>query len=289
MRRATEAAIIRGAPGGAFFSLGGGAMASMKFDATVDGLRRSATEADPAAGALVSRAVRRYRAPVRIEVTGRAGVGRSAVITALGPMQGAEVVETPAWDVPGGEDPALTAELIVLVVCDPPRRADVAAAGIAGDRGLAVLNKADTLADSAVAAERTAAALGVPCLPVDSRSQFGVADLRIAVTDRLEACLAARAAALSADLRALIGTASVRDAVEEYLAGDEALTVAVAAILPHEGEMPAESPPDDPALALRRARTWRGRMNGGFDARGTRAAMTLHRSAVRQWVRGEVR
>ncbi|MGW6379026.1 hypothetical protein ACWFRB_23470 [Rhodococcus sp. NPDC055112] len=261
----------------------------MKFEATVDGLRRSATEADPAAGALVRRAVAGYRAPVRVQVTGRAGVGRSAVIAALGPIQGAEVVETAAWDVPGAEDPVLTAELIVLVVCDPPRRADLAAAGAAGDRALAVLNKADTLADSAVAAERAAAVLGVPCLPVDSRSQFGVADLRIAVAERVEACRAARAAALSTELRALIGTATVRDAVEEYLAGDEALTVAVAAIHPREGEMPPDPQPDDPALALRRARTWRGRMNGGFDARSTRAALTLHRRAVRQWARGEVR
>ncbi|WP_143069448.1 hypothetical protein [Rhodococcus maanshanensis] len=260
-------------------------MASMEFGVTVDGLRRSATEADPVAGALVSRAVGRYRAPVRVQLTGRAGVGRSAVIGALGPVSGAEIVETPAWDVPGAEDPELTAELIVLVVCDPPRRADVAAAGVAGDRALAVLNKADTLADSAVAAERAAAVLGVPCLPVDGRSRFGVADLRIAVAERVEACRAARAAGLSRELRALTGTASVRDAVEEFLAGDEALTVAVEAIPPRE----RESPPDDPAVALRRARAWRGRMNGGFDARSTRAALTLHRSAVRQWARGEVR
>ncbi|MFD4182701.1 GTPase domain-containing protein [Rhodococcus sp. NPDC058514] len=254
-------------------------MASVKFGATLDGLRRSATEADPAAGARVTRAVERYRAPVRVEVTGRAGVGRSAVIVALGPIAGGEPVETAALDVPGAEDPALTGELIVLVVCDPPRRADQDVVRVAGDRVLVVLNKADTVADRAVAAERAAEILGVPCLPVGARSGEGVDELRIEVAERLAAVRARRSAALLAELRAMTGTARVRDAVEEYLAGDEALTVAA---LPDQQR-------DVPGLALQRARAQRGRMNGGFDARSTRGALALHRRAVREWARGELR
>ncbi|MFC7446680.1 hypothetical protein [Rhodococcus daqingensis] len=271
-------------------------MASVNFGATLDGLRRSVTEADPAAGALVTRAVERYRAPVRVQVTGRAGVGRSAVVAALGPTVGVEVVETAAWDVPGADDPALTAEVVVLVTCDPPRRADVAAASVAGERGLAVLNKVDTVADPAAATERAASVLGAPCLPVSARrggalttAADGVDEMRTAVLERIASVRSARAAALMAGLRALTGTADVRDAVEAYLAGDEALAVAVAAIHPSERTAAPEALPDDPGLALRRARAWRGRMNGGFGACSTRAALALHRQAVREWVRGDVR
>ncbi|TQF69140.1 hypothetical protein FK531_10245 [Rhodococcus spelaei] len=246
----------------------------------VDRLLQTLGEADPTAAATIARATRLLGAAVRVEVTGRAGVGKSAVAASLGPVPGAAVEQTASWDVPGAADPDLTADVVLLVVLDPPRSADRAALREAGERAVLVLNKVDTLGDPAAAADHCADELGTSCLPTSTVGEgSGIGAVRHAVAARVAAVRADRSAALLAALRSHTGMAAVRDPIEEYLAGDEGVRLAATAT----GEpVPAdESRPQ----ALRRAVDWRDRMAASRDARAMRAALTLQRDAVRSWGR----
>lgn len=112
-------------------------------------------------------AVDRWRAPIRVQVTGRAGVGKSAVVAALDLPADAE---TPALDDPDRDrDPALDADVVVYVLAATPTPADRAVLA-ATPGAVAVLNKADTLPGAwsagARAADGCAAEFGVPTLPL---------------------------------------------------------------------------------------------------------------------------
>lgn len=231
---------------------------------------------DSAAGAALDGCRRRDAADVRIEVTGRAGVGRSALVAALGPMAGADVVETDAWDRPGATDPELRGDVVVLAVLDPPRVADRAAASAAGDRLLPVLVKADTVADPDGAAARTSSTFGRPCLPVSTVGEgSGVGAVREALADRIAAVRADRAAALLAHVRSLRAHPPLLDPVEEFLASDDGVALAAR----------ATGMPVTPADPLARARHWRRRIVGDVDASGVRAALAMNREAAREWAR----
>lgn len=227
---------------------------------------------DAAAAAELDRWVGSGSSVVRIEVTGRAGVGRTGLVAALGPVSGAEVVQTPAWDRPAAADPDLAGDVVVLVVLDPPRAADLAAATAAGPRLVPVLTKIDTVADPDGAAGRAAALLGAPCLPVSAVGRCsGIGPLRETLDRRVATVLAVRAAALLEALLARGATATLRDLVEEFLATDDGVRLAAAATGWTAGT-------GDPAEEARR---WRARMNTAADADEARAALALHRAAVR--------
>jgi hypothetical protein len=111
-------------------------------------------------------AVDRWRAPIRVQVTGRAGVGKSALVAALNLPADAE---TPAIDDPARDhDPLLDADVVVYLLAAAPTRADQAVLA-ATPGAVAVLNKVDTLSGSwsaETAARRGAAEFGAPILPL---------------------------------------------------------------------------------------------------------------------------
>lgn len=81
---------------------------------------------DRAAGDRVRGAVAAFRAPIRVQTAGRAGVGRSTVAAALtaSAILGAVVEESDPVDVPGAPDPTLDADVVVYVLVETVRDAD---------------------------------------------------------------------------------------------------------------------------------------------------------------------
>lgn len=266
----------------------------------LDGLRLAVRRADVGAAVTLDAAVRAQRRGIDVQVTGRAGVGRSAVLAVLaaaGGVGGVGFAETDAWDVPGAADPALTGDLVVLVLCGPPRPVDLVAVRAAPARVLAVLNKADALTDPAAVAVSGGAELGLECLPVAAGvgpAGAGVDPLRAVVRGLIDEVRAERAAALLSVLRGLTGVAAVRDRVEAYLGADEGVRLGAVAAGPHPrvpqchiGEPHGTrcdigEPPGDPLAA---AGYWRGRLQADGADEGVRAALARHRDHVRDWER----
>ncbi|MFC4604112.1 hypothetical protein [Rhodococcus kronopolitis] len=201
-------------------------------DGGFEALRAAIHGYDGGAAERLDAAVHRYRRGISAQVTGRAGVGRSAVLAALaGVGATVELVESEAWDVPGTSDPELTGEVVVLVLAGPPRPADLRAARAAPPRSLAVLNKSDALDDPAALAAAAGSELGLVCLPVSACAGpdgdgDGVDVARAAVRGLVDAVRADRAAAVLSVLRGLTGMATARDDVEAYLAGDAGVRLA---------------------------------------------------------------
>jgi hypothetical protein len=125
---------------------------------------------DPRSADRLAAAAGAWRRPLRIQVTGRQGVGKSTLLRALALMS---AEETGPVDDPGGADPVLDGDLVVYVLSAALQLADRRALGnLPRDRTLVVLNKADAVgvrwADAVTTAERCAAELGMPALPVVS-------------------------------------------------------------------------------------------------------------------------
>lgn len=246
---------------------------------TLDLLCATVREQDESAATALATCIDTYRAAVRVEVTGRAGVGRTALVAALGPIPGAEIVETTAWDRPDAEDPVLGGEIIVVAVLDPPRSADRAAATAAGDRLVPVLAKADTLADVARSLERVADLLGVACLPVGgiagpSVAAAGVGELRAEIVDRVLSTRAGRAAHLLRRIRDLDRVPALREPADEFTASGQGVRVSAAAAAGREID----------GDALTRARHWQAMAAVAPDAAAARAALARQRAAVRDWI-----
>ncbi|MGW6694262.1 hypothetical protein ACWF62_10835 [Rhodococcus sp. NPDC054953] len=237
---------------------------------------------DPPDPGIAADLARRWAAvtdPIRIEVTGRAGVGRSALVAALGTIPGADIGATAAWDKPGVADPVLTGDVVVLVLLDPPRRSDRDCAAAAGARPVLVLGKADTVGDAAGAAARVSAEFRTECLPVTAVGDIaGVETLREVLVRRVAAARTARAAALLALLRASARDGSRRDHVESFLASDDGVRLAALAAAVSD---PAGPDAVGTGSDRDRARQWRVRRNTAPDAASARAALALHRAAVR--------
>ncbi|MHA4854122.1 hypothetical protein L1080_031960 [Rhodococcus sp. MSC1_016] len=134
---------------------------------------------DRAAGESVREVAALLRAPIRVHITGRAGVGRTTVATAVkeGAIPGAVIEEPGPLDVPGAPDPVLDGDVVVCVLVESVRAADrVAVDGVDAERALLVLNKVDALGESREPADVWAAALaraaecssdaGLPVLPL---------------------------------------------------------------------------------------------------------------------------
>ncbi|MBO0856100.1 MAG: hypothetical protein J2P18_20310 [Nocardia sp.] len=129
---------------------------------------RGGAGSDPAAAGQVAVAATRLRRPLRIQVTGRAGTGKSTLIRALA-LISAE--ETEPVDQPGMTDPVLDGDLVIYLLSGAPQAADRRILdALSRERALVVLNKADAIgarwADAVVAAESAAHALDKPVRPV---------------------------------------------------------------------------------------------------------------------------
>ncbi len=215
------------------------------------------------------------QATVRVDVTGRAGVGRTALVSVLGAVPGAEIVETTAWDRPDAEDPPLDGDVVVLVVLDSPRAADRAAVAAAGDRLILALGKADTLADVPRSVERVTDLFGSTCLPVSAdRVVSGVAAVRAEIVRRVAATRAGRAARLQRLIRDLDRFPELRDAVDEFTSSAEGVRLAAEAM--PGGDVDGDAPA--------RVRHWRATAAAAPDAATARAALARQRAAIRDWI-----
>ncbi|WP_072688970.1 hypothetical protein [Rhodococcus marinonascens] len=106
---------------------------------------------DRVAGHSVREAATAFRAPIRVQTTGRAGVGRSTVAAALtaSEITGAVIEESDAVDVPDAPDPTLDGDVVVYVLVESLRDADrEAVRTLDSARVLVVLNKSDTVGES---------------------------------------------------------------------------------------------------------------------------------------------
>ena len=158
---------------------------------------------DGVSGDRVRDAVAAFRAPIRVQTAGRAGVGRSTVAAALtaNGIAGAVVEEADAVDVPGAPDPTLDGDVVVYVLVESVRDADRdAVRTLDPAQALFVLNKSDTLGASRAAADAWATATaraaecseegGLPTLPLigtlaGTSPESGIDAVSAAVTDRV--------------------------------------------------------------------------------------------------------
>ncbi len=155
-------------------------------------------------------------APIRISVSGRTGVGKTAVRAALSSRSdfatavqemNIELVEAASIDVPRSPDPVLDGDVVVHVVAGGVQQADTdavasarlgagdggAGEGGAGDFGfgdttspvVVVLAKADTIENPGDIAERMSKSLGTPVLPLMSTIAASVASGRPRTFDAL--------------------------------------------------------------------------------------------------------
>ncbi|ORI16342.1 hypothetical protein BJI47_15310 [Rhodococcus sp. 1168] len=135
------------------------------------------SERDPGSGREIGLALDRCFAPIRIQVSGRVGVGKSsvrAVLTASavsGPAdagwEDVEITETAAMDVPSAPDPDLDGDIVVYVLTSGAQKADVdAVASASASHVVPVLAKADTVDDLAGALDRLTSAVGSEVLPL---------------------------------------------------------------------------------------------------------------------------
>ncbi|TSE00258.1 hypothetical protein FOS14_07440 [Skermania sp. ID1734] len=103
--------------------------------------------------------------PLRVQIAGRAGVGRSSVARALD-CAGAEIATT---DHPDGAAPALDGDLVIYVLAESAQPADRAAL-VEHERVLIVLNKADAIPGgwpaAAARADSIAECTGSPTVPL---------------------------------------------------------------------------------------------------------------------------
>lgn len=114
-----------------------------ELDALVESVRSSGAQADIGVADELAAAVAEWREPVRVQVTGRAGVGKSTVISALGLPAEAETTSIDAPDVP---PPVLDGDVVIYVLAERALATDTTAlAALPTATVLTVLNKADAI------------------------------------------------------------------------------------------------------------------------------------------------
>ncbi|PQP22946.1 hypothetical protein [Rhodococcus opacus] len=259
---------------------------------------------DRVSGDRVRDAVAAFRAPIRVQTAGRAGVGRSTVAAALtvNGIAGAVVEEADAVDVPGAPDPTLDGDVVVYVLVESVRDADRdAVRTLDPAQALFVLNKSDTLGASRAAADAWATATaraaecsdegGLPALPLigtlaGTSPESGIDAVSAAVTDRVARTRACRGETLLNALRSQAARSPAsRDVLERYLADDHAVALAAAAARLHLDDCAAEAPepPRSAADAARCADWWRAQLARQPTARRRRAVVDVRRHYVRVW------
>ena len=259
---------------------------------------------DGVSGDRVRDAVAAFRAPIRVQTAGRAGVGRSTVAAALtaNGIADAVVEEADAVDVPGAPDPTLDGDVVVYVLVESVRAADRdAVRTLDPAQALFVLNKSDTLGASRAAADAWATATaraaecsdegGLPTLPLigtlaGTSAESGIDAVSAAVTDRVARTRARRGETLLNALRSQAARRPAsRDVLERYLAGDHAVALAAAAARLHLADFAAEAPepPRSAADAARCADWWRAQLARQPTSRRRRAVVDVRRHYVRVW------
>ncbi|WP_430334276.1 hypothetical protein [Rhodococcus sp. ACT016] len=177
-------------------------------------------------------------APIRIQVAGRAGVGRTTVVEVLERAGFGDVIETTPVDAPGAADPVLDGDVVVYVLSGAPRTPDVAALRRTSHGGtVALLNKADLLTSWAVAlriATECETETAVPTLPLVARAPGrgtpdGVSAATAAVAARVRIARARRARTVLATVAEAAARGTDRDVLESYLRSDEAVRLAALA------------------------------------------------------------
>ncbi|CAM3174404.1 G domain-containing protein [Prescottella defluvii] len=210
------------------------------------------------------RALDLYREPIRIQVVGRAGSGRTTTVRLLERAGFTDVFETAAVDAPGTADPELDGDVVVYVLAGGLRTPDVEALRRAPSAvTVAILGKADMHGSwaAAWAAVACTTETGVPTVPMGagpntSSAPVGVDDMIVAVAGRVRNAQAARTRTLLRTLAETAARGPHRDAIEQYLRSDEAVSAAARSAAARS----AGAPPDGPAnrhraeSAVRRAR-----------------------------------
>ncbi|QBJ96070.1 hypothetical protein ERC79_08855 [Rhodococcus sp. ABRD24] len=217
------------------------------------GLRRLA-----AACGAVRQAVAAQDAPIRIQVTGRSGVGRTTVAQVLERAGFRDVAETSPIDAPDAPDPVLDGDVVVHVLAVAPRDADIAALRRA-PRGstVAILGKADAQGSSWAAAVEAsnacAAETGVRTVPMVGTAddvEAGAEAVTAAVADCIRVALARRTRTLLATLAAQAARGPEREMIEDYLRSDEAVQAAARSAAVVTGQASAESAAERRRAAL---------------------------------------
>lgn len=133
-------------------------------------LASSVSERDPVSGREIELALDRCFAPIRVQVSGRVGVGKSSVRAVLTSstvpaFTDVEITETAAMDVPSAPDPDLDGDVVVYVLTSGAQKADVDAVTSAS-LVVPVLAKADTVDDLSGVLDRLTSAVGIEVLPL---------------------------------------------------------------------------------------------------------------------------
>lgn len=138
-------------------------------------LASSVSERDPGSGREIGLALDRCFARIRIQVSGRVGVGKSSVRAVLTAStvsrfpdvgwEDVDITETAAMDVPSAPDPDLDGDVVVYVLTSGAQKADVDAVASAS-HVVPVLAKADTVDDLAGVLDRLTSAVGIEVLPL---------------------------------------------------------------------------------------------------------------------------
>lgn len=186
-------------------------------------------------GGAAQRALDDTTAEIRIQVVGRAGVGRTAVAGVLGRAGFGSVTESSAVDAPGTDDPVLDGDVVVYVLSGAPRTPDVDVVERAPrDATIALVNKADLLGswgDALRIAAECEAETGVRTLPTVCRAPApgtpdGVKDMVAAVEACVHAVQARRVRAALKTLAEAAARGPDRDVLENCLRSDEAVHAA---------------------------------------------------------------
>ncbi|GAB2635892.1 hypothetical protein ABI214_17265 [Prescottella soli] len=197
-------------------------------------------------------------APIRIQVVGRAGVGRTAVAGVLGRAGLGPVAESSAVDAPGAADPVLDGDVVVYVLSGAPRTPDIDALTRAPrDATVALVNKADLLGSWGAAlriAAECEAETGVRTLPSVARAPApgtpdGVQDVVAAVAACVHAASACRGRVALKTVAEAAARGPERDVLESYLRSDEAVQLAA-----HAAEASGDGAADRRRRALARRR-----------------------------------
>ena len=136
-------------------------------DQELDRLIERVHRCDPEIGMALIAAVAEFRRPMRVQITGREGTGRTTVATALGLP---EIVETDSVDSPDFAEPELDGDVVVYVLAAGVTDADRdALRSVPAGHAMAVLNKADAVRGDwpsvLTAANEATKVLGVRTLP----------------------------------------------------------------------------------------------------------------------------
>lgn len=189
-------------------------------------------------GGTAARVLGELTEPIRIQVVGRAGVGRTGVVGLLGAAGLGTVTDSSAVDAPGSADPEVDGDVVVYVLSGPARTPDLDVLRRAPrEVTVALANKADlqpSWAAALLVAAECEAETGIVTLPLVAldaadRAVDGRADALAAVASAVTAARTRRSRAALLAIAEGAARGPERDVLEQYLRSDEAVGLAAAA------------------------------------------------------------